>query len=59
MKINYLLDYPLLKAPQNLVNEFSDIYQLLLQKHYLHKKQYQNLLESLNEVIANNLIDSE
>lgn len=59
MKINYLLDYPLLRIPKDLENEFSDIYQLLLQKHYLHKKQYQNLLEGLNEVVTSNILDGE
>ncbi len=49
MKINYLLEYPLLKVPKALEDEFSKIYSLILQKHYLHKKQYQNLLESLKE----------
>lgn len=59
MKINYLLDYPLLRIPKDLENEFSDIYQLLLQKHYLHKKQYQNLLEGLNELVTSNILEEE
>lgn len=59
MKINYLLEYPLLKVPKHLEDEFADIYSLLLQKHYLHKKQYQNLLESLNEKVTSIASETE
>ncbi len=59
MKINYLLEYPLLKVPKELENEFSNLYNLLLKKHYLHKKQFQYLQESLNEKVTSNSIDSE
>ena len=54
MKINYLLGYGVPKISKKVMNEFADIYSILLKKRNYLKYQNINLLDAFTNISVNN-----